>query len=933
MKKLFLLLCLIFLGIQVYCQSFLDEEFDLKQVKSPQVADMLRFDKSSHPLATGCIDQQIPLLSVEDPDFDIGIGIRYNSSGFKPTASGNFVGLNWSLVYGGVISREVKGMPDDVEIYDIYNPNQTKGFLAHIKNPIYNHASICTGLLHDAASYCFLSLIEDGIPRLAGNDKREISSDIYNFTFGSHSGKFTLNFDGTTNVVSYAGGSYKIDLTNYNYIYKGDGRMQTSITIITDDGYRYKFGGDVNSLEYTALSWPEIYDAGRYFDGVSPSPNIITAFHLTEITAPNGRRLQIFYRNTVPEIFHIYPHYLVDGARYAQLTSQRCQMNYVLNLTPYEDVMTPKILNVGDGRNMSIFTPENLSNEKRAFGINYSLNKIALIEEIVTDDKSIVFHYSPRQRPFVDVSNPVYYGATPFGTECGAQLDSVNLHYMSAPGNLVQKSELKYFYKQGRIFLGEIWNSGTGRYSFSYGGSLPEPATKDIDHWGFWVGQRENSKLIPDFTLSPNSHEIEYTSKERDPGGVEYYKMGMLNEIIYPTGGRTTFDYEPHMYYRSLVQDLSTGYSRMLKVNKKNINLIAGGVRIKRVTYHSENNNAPAKKIEYLYKNDPYSDESSGILTYMPRYVMQERGSIGLYWIFYDRFVVADANGINPNRDDSHIEYSTIIEKTYEQLTSRPDSTVHAIVYGMGPYTKQLQVYVDGLKYLPDNVLSHMTRSQLEEVERKYSRWTIKGSATNVYDRYTGQYTLKTAKLTIKNSGFQTVREYIFTDPSGLAGDNTISFNPVEELGPGMYFIYMEAEPGGASTSFQIDFPGTGIYMPEGPYKITRFSDHYTNSDIEKTTGFYQAYATQLDDYNNYIIANRDENFFKRFLAAPEDRSHERGKILSESLYKKDDKLVQKTVNTYGRIGESKYSLYIDNPKYGNTWFALYYNVCKIPTA
>lgn len=113
---LYILLILLFTAVtKIYAQDDIEST-----VKSPQVADMIRYGNNPVSMYSGRLDLQIPLLSVEDTDFSFPVSLIYNSSGFMPMKDDGLTGLNWSLSCGGSIVREVKGFPDDMPVF--YNP-------------------------------------------------------------------------------------------------------------------------------------------------------------------------------------------------------------------------------------------------------------------------------------------------------------------------------------------------------------------------------------------------------------------------------------------------------------------------------------------------------------------------------------------------------------------------------------------------------------------------------------------------------------------------------------------------------------------------------------------------------------------------------------------------------------------------------------------
>ena len=186
--------------------------------------------------------------------------------------------------------------------------------------------------------------------------------------------------------------------------------QDTYIRIKTDDGYVYTFGGGgFAALEYNALSWKTDYN---FTPNPSLAPHEITAFHLTQIKAPNGRVLNISYRD-VERQYHVDPQSnlvaLNQQGRYETLTGlltqyQLCGKRTIS--TPY----SAGTMNTGTGINAPVYTQANVSPV-------YSLNKIALIDRIETDGCTISFSYSTRSKqPF-----PVTNSAKQFFISCGAK--------------------------------------------------------------------------------------------------------------------------------------------------------------------------------------------------------------------------------------------------------------------------------------------------------------------------------------------------------------------------------------------------------------------------------------------------------------------------------------------------------------------------------
>lgn len=78
----------------------------------PQAAELYKFSSNQVSPLTGVPDIKIPLFS--DKSYpDINIALTYNASGIKVNQVSTWVGLGWSLNASGIISRTVRGLPDE----------------------------------------------------------------------------------------------------------------------------------------------------------------------------------------------------------------------------------------------------------------------------------------------------------------------------------------------------------------------------------------------------------------------------------------------------------------------------------------------------------------------------------------------------------------------------------------------------------------------------------------------------------------------------------------------------------------------------------------------------------------------------------------------------------------------------------------------------
>ncbi|GHT42144.1 hypothetical protein FACS189437_09860 [Bacteroidia bacterium] len=70
---------------------------------------------------TGRVNISIPLMDIKANNYSIPVELSYNSLGFMPNMRPTWIGQNWNLDVGGVITRVIKGLPDEIATYGLCN--------------------------------------------------------------------------------------------------------------------------------------------------------------------------------------------------------------------------------------------------------------------------------------------------------------------------------------------------------------------------------------------------------------------------------------------------------------------------------------------------------------------------------------------------------------------------------------------------------------------------------------------------------------------------------------------------------------------------------------------------------------------------------------------------------------------------------------------
>ncbi|MFD0766155.1 DUF5977 domain-containing protein [Mucilaginibacter lutimaris] len=215
--------------------------------------------------------------------------------------------------------------------------------------------------------------------------------------------------------------------------------------------------------------------------------------------------------------------------------------------------------------------------------------------------------------PYYPVINSV--SSENFLTQISADGWKVNFEYDLSPGvlhtlkkvsllqgngNLVRQFNLNYTSNDMIALLQSLTETGvttgaavTKSHTFTYY-DFPSGNyfVRGLDYWGYYNGVNNNTLIpFPPFNA------------DREPN-FSYTVMGALKKITYPTGGSSSFEYEPNQYGYLRESTQEEGVT----INKKT----GGGIRVKRITDTDNSGNPPVVK-DYAYDLFSNSNVSSGV--------------------------------------------------------------------------------------------------------------------------------------------------------------------------------------------------------------------------------------------------------------------------------------------------------------------------------
>lgn len=574
MKRILLIILILATAIGLMAQMPQDPTYGL----TPNAKSFQRYGDIPVSLYTGTPSINIPLDTINDGSLSLPISLSYHSGGVKADEHPGWVGLGWTLMLGGAITRELRGYPD--EYYE--DEYKRTGYYQRCK-------SSNTGYEYDYNSEMDKWLSDKEEQKYIAFD---FQPDKFNFNFCNYIGFFMLDTSGKWQIQSNR--PLKIiavdtishpTINTYDYIHRN--RIFSRFTLLGEDGTKYILG-DTTAIDYSV----------NIATQVTGLRNVLT-WHLKKIIYPNNDSI-VFNYNRGDYIANIsYRDQLIA------LVNPK-GLRQIASYTPFDGVLIRQsYLTSIIGKNFHVKLHNSISNELDYDEIYYSHR---LFERPISNEDKIYFH---RQAPYIYGTNyefPVLLYDCSNNT-IGNRIAEIKWHKLDSivfyNRNYAPYKTIKFRYNNipsARLALEKLefcnlLGQTKSAYCFKYKNldDMPKYMSMKTDQWGYYNGD----SITEDLFRLPNENTLAY---------------GTLQEIIYPNGGRTIFDFEPHSYSK-ITNKVYTG--DLVDVDEA----IAGGVRIRKITT-VPNDGTPALIREFKYTHDYLSTssdkKSSGILEGFP---------------------------------------------------------------------------------------------------------------------------------------------------------------------------------------------------------------------------------------------------------------------------------------------------------------------------
>lgn len=498
MRNLLLLSIILCCGIMAFSQSNPASQENMKEFvpsiipPSPSVANLMKFEEIPVNNYTGVPDITIPLATIPTSitDLPVNVSLKYHTYNAKSDSKAGEVGLGWTLIAGGSISRTVRGGIDEAVVG--LGPGKGIQVGMYFDEHTSNYA--------DQKNY-FHTIVENTITTPPLNTQKHVFEayfkskydtqyDLYQYNFGTHTGRFVIKKSGNQlNVIKLDKNNLKIKVNFSNVVTNLVAYEPQSFEITDDKGNIFIFDVlEKSSTSNFSHSTGILSSMSTNANGINREFN--SAFHLSKIK--NNAQSDIAYfkydTNTLDVFF-------VESSYY------------------YNSYMYPI--------------------DPNGFGVD--ANKLMLPK--LTESHTNTIHSKIRKLNEIDI---IGRGKVSFSYQSGRS--DTNYHANAAPpilksviisdnnNNFQNKYELTHSYKQNgaykRLFLDKI------EKKVAQGSSLVLVSKQDLKYHE------------PMFLVTPHTGiDTFFNCNNADCTSIE-----VLKSITYPTNGQVEFNYEANTY-------------------------------------------------------------------------------------------------------------------------------------------------------------------------------------------------------------------------------------------------------------------------------------------------------------------------------------------------------------------------------------------------
>jgi YD repeat-containing protein len=447
---------------------------------SPDAASLGKFQQYPVAMYNGLVQVDIPIYTIKTSRIEIPISISYHPSGVKIDEISSNIGLGWVLNGGGVITRSVRGLPDDR--FGVMNTIYDKTFVNSISD---NSTRI---------NFLWNKYFNEKIGTY------DSESDVYYYNVGGMSGSFRYDIKGNI-----------IQIPKTNNIIKFESTLD-KFTIIRNDGTIFVFDQTEKSRQ-----------GGRNGANVS-NPLFTSSWYLSSIITTNKQEISFDYFTDL----NVYTEYS-ESSQIQMLNNEAC-------LESWEQGVLSRLISFVQLEKTQILRSISFPSGKVSFvlsGDRKDRRKYKVIKVLVSDNnnktvKGVTFKQS-------------YF--TPFGIKNSDEI-STDENYSQHYDYRLKLDEVGLYDNTQRVICSYFLDYNTSALLPRYNDNISSGNRSTLtyygqDVWGYYNGITTNTNFLTCYPSDFSGQPV----PNRSPNPF-YAQACILKKITYPTGGYDEFEYE-----------------------------------------------------------------------------------------------------------------------------------------------------------------------------------------------------------------------------------------------------------------------------------------------------------------------------------------------------------------------------------------------------
>jgi YD repeat-containing protein len=810
---------------------------------SPTAASLGVFGEHEVSLFTGSPKVSVPIAELKEGRLTLPIELQYRADGVKVDEHPGWVGSNWSLSSGGMITRVVKGLPDEFHLQMQGGDYPAYGFTfmgPFITGPNWSDPTTIKEFAlsqNDDGSYHGIWTDTEpdefivNVPGLSGKFYLKPASIWFDSPNGGANYTNDLIMVGNPNVMISMEVAYECrdedfdqscgirsyvtqdDFGIYDIKYKSE--FITGFKLITPDAV-YTFGEFRNpaienpfqmtnaetSVDFFSKAFMgETVDtwyvksievdnlAGRtpihdkidfeyeHLDPIASFSRSITASKESGTSTYKNFLLGWLFGNSnsasSTSISTNYSGRIIWPVYLKKISTRTQEVEFTKSVTVekrynFEGVVShlASVIHEGAGGYSTIYTPAPLN-----YG-SYVENPQFLFTNEVLDEISVPSSYFGRPEVYkifrwdmnadnqytcgqydnngncilYDIANPIPQYID-FSTFKWHQLDKITIKekgssnqkafefsYSANPNEQLRLLRVRESDNQGKYlppFLFEYENydntltsAGESRQQAGNTRKLPNYLSYTADHWGYYNGADDPASSKNSFIINFDDEATLgagfYNFRNPDPN---YLYSGILNKVTYPTGGYSSFYYEPHSCTKMVSRANDGTFSLTALASPRTL----GGLRVKKIETFNDNGSVARKK-EYQYEEGILGGDAQYLwkdyeidMYYFDVPARNYKKSTNITKYTSSRFMTHSVLPMSTTSMGGYIGYGKVIEKetgigrTEYYFTNHGDAITGAAEYLDEKYLNTINLGAK-TRYTPFNSIE-MKRGLLKRIE------------------------------------------------------------------------------------------------------------------------------------------------------------------------------------------------------------------------